>query len=233
MSDSAREEYTPTRRGVLAGAGAAVAGGVVAAVATWSTGAHAGTGPGVAVNRSGETAVEFRGRISQTGNSGEQFASYGFLTRVQGATQSDLFAGTATAVDTALFTVYATGELTARVLDQSVHALDIVGNLTVYQRATPGADFADPSSFTVGRAVAAFDLSMQDVLTVFAPSKGIPTLTGDMHQTAADRLSGGLSGRKFGARGQRLRMFATGLGMLVDPVTLNANLEIAGNWTAD
>jgi hypothetical protein len=233
MSDSAREEYTPSRRGVLAGAGAAVAGGVVAAMATSSTGAQADTGSGVAVNRSGETAVEFRGRISQTGNSGEQFTSYGFLTRVQGAAPSDLFAGTATSVGTALFTVYATGELTARVLDQSVHALDIVGNLTVYQRATPGADFADPSSFTVGRAVAAFDLSMQDVLTVFAPSKGIPTLTGDMHQTAADRLSGGLSGRKFGSRGQRLRMFATGLGMLVDPVTLNANLEIAGNWTAD
>ena len=37
---------------------------------------------------------------------------------------------------------------------------------------------------------------------------------------------------RFGAVDQRLRLFATGLGFLVDPQTLNANLEIAGNWTA-
>ena len=34
----------------------------------------------------------------------------------------------------------------------------------------------------------------------------------------------------FGIGGQRLRMLATGIGQLVDPVTLNAQLEIAGNW---
>jgi hypothetical protein len=30
-----------------------------------------------------------------------------------------------------------------------------------------------------------------------------------------------------------LRMLATGLGELVDPVTLNAQLEVAGNWSAE
>jgi predicted PhzF superfamily epimerase YddE/YHI9 len=33
--------------------------------------------------------------------------------------------------------------------------------------------------------------------------------------------------------GTRLRMFATGLGTLTDPVTLNAQLEIAGNWSIE
>jgi hypothetical protein len=77
-----------------------------------------------------------------------------------------------------------------------------------------------------------FALTLQDVLTVFAPATGIPTLTGDMSQTSAAAMTAGLAGRYFGALHQRLRLFATGLGFLVDPVTLNANLEIAGNWTA-
>jgi hypothetical protein len=206
----------------------AVAGGVgavTAAPATAQSGAVA-TGP------QGGTVVEFRGRITQSGSSGETFLSYGFLTRLAGATAADLFADTQTTVGTALLTLYATGRLTARVLDQSVHALDIRGDLTVYQRGHAGADFDDPDSFTQGSPVARFDLTLQDVLAVFAPAQGIPTLTGDMRQTDAGTLHAGLSGSRFGRRGQRLRLFATGLGRLVDPVTLNAQLEIAGNWAA-
>jgi len=220
-----------TRRSVLTGAGVAVAAGVGLAVAPNAAGDDrerpVGTGP------DGTTTVEFRGRISQTGKSGETFTSYGFLIRANGASAADLFAGSTTTVGSALFTAYATGELKARVLDQSVHSLDIDGELTVYQRTAPGATFDDQTSFTVGASVATYRLTLQDVLAVFAPQQGIPTLTGDMVQTEAHRLSGGLAGRSFGRRGQRLRFFATGLGQLVDPVTLNAHLEIAGNWSAE
>jgi hypothetical protein len=177
------------------------------------------------------TVAEFRGRIAQTGDSGEHFLATGFLTRLNGARESDLFAG-APSVKTALFTLYATGQLKNRVLDMSVHALDIVGTLTVYQRPSPGATFTDPRSFRQGHAVAAFTLTLQDVLTVFAPATGLPTLTGDMRQTSAAVLRAGLAGKHLGVVKQRLRLFATGLGMLTDPKTLNAELEIAGNWTA-
>jgi hypothetical protein len=54
-----------------------------------------------------------------------------------------------------------------------------------------------------------------------------------MRQTAAHGLSGPLAGHRFGRIGARLRMFATGLGTLTDPVTLNAQLEIAGNWSVE
>jgi hypothetical protein len=222
-----RQERDPTRRSVLTGAGVAVAAGVTAAVAIPAD----ASAPSVGTGPAGSSVAEFRGRIAQTGSSGQDFLATGILTRLNGAQAGDLFTGNPS-VGTALFTVYATGTLQNRVLDQSVHALDIAGELTVYQRATPGADFADPSSFRQGTAVGSFALLLQDVLTVFAPASGIPTLTGDMRQDAAAALSGGLSGRRFGQRHQRLRMFATGLGMLTDPVTLNANLEIAGNWTA-
>jgi hypothetical protein len=189
------------------------------------TAGAAGAGPDAA------TVAEFRGRIAQTGDSGQTFTATGYLTKLRGGAQSDLFTG-APAVGTALFTLYAAGKLENRVLDMSVHALDIIGTLTVYQRPTPGASFGDPSSFRQGRAVAAFSLVLQDVLTVFAPATGIPTLTGDMRQTSAAVLRAGLAGKTFGVAHQRLRLFATGLGMLTDPQTLNARLEIAGNWTA-
>ena len=100
-------------------------------------------GGGSPSGRKAATVVEFRGRISQTGASGEVFTSVGYLIRATGARASDMFAG-APSVATALFTAFATGDLSARVLDQSVHSLDIVGQMTVYQRTSPGADFVEP-----------------------------------------------------------------------------------------
>jgi hypothetical protein len=52
-----------------------------------------------------------------------------------------------------------------------------------------------------------------------------------MRQTTARALRGSLAGKKFGKVGGRTQLFATGLGKLTDPVTLNALLEIAGHWS--
>jgi hypothetical protein len=229
-----------SRRSVLGAAGIAVAGGVAAAtgLASPAVAAPAATDVaadtnGIAIGLSGSTVVEFRGRIKQTGSRGDVFTAFGYLTRVVGLDSAALFSGSATNESTALFTLFATGQLQSRVLDTSVHALDIVGTLDVYQRSTPGATFSDPSSFTVGTKAAAFTMQLQDVLAVFAPNQGIPTLTGDMEQTSESAPSGRGQGKRFGKRGNRSRLFATGLGTLVDPVTLNAALEVAGNWAAD
>jgi hypothetical protein len=214
-----------TATAAAAGAGVATAGPAQAEAA-------AGAQP-VSSGERGTTTVEFRGRITQSGSSGQNFTGYGYLIRASHANDRGLFQGAPPSEKTALLTVYAAGELKARVLDMSVHSLDIVGTLTVYQRSRPGADFGDPSSFRVGTPVARYDLTLQDVLAVYATGKGLPTLTGDMHQTAARALSGPLAGRTFGRAGTRLRLFATGLGTLTDPVTLNAQLEIAGNWSLE
>ena len=210
--------------GVAGGLGVGLAHGEPAEAADAR---DAATGPG------GSTVVEFRGRIAQTGDSGQTFTSQGFLTKVAHLSRSDLFDGNPHTVSTALLTVVASGDLRARVLDMSVHSLDIVGNLSVYQRKHGGASFGDPSSFEAGNLVAQYRLALQDVLAVYAQAKGLPTLTGDMTQTAAKPLTGKLAGTTFGRRGTRLRMFATGLGILTDPQTLNADLEIAGNWSAE
>ena len=114
----------------------------------------------------------------------------------------------------------------------AVHSLDIVGTMTVYQRSTPGASFDNPSSFKDGTAVARYDMTLQDILTVIATNTGLPTLTGDMLQTLAHALSGPLSGQTFGRQGTRLRFFATGLGHKTDDAP-TAQLEIAGNWSVE
>jgi hypothetical protein len=211
-----------TASAVFAGAGLAVA----------PTAAEAGTGGAVSLGESGTTTVEFRGRVTQSGTTGQSFTSYGYLIRASHAGQSDLFSGTPLSEATALLTAYATGDLRARTVDTSVHSLDIVGTMTVYQRSSAGADFDNPLSFKVGTPVARYHMTLQDVLTVFAPDTGLPTLTGDMRQTFARALSGPLAGQMFGRKGTRLRFFATGIGTRTD-LAPHAQLEIAGNWSIE
>ena len=218
-----------SRRQVMTASAVAAGAGLASIPA--QAGAAAGGQP-VSLGANGTTAVEFRGRVTQSGSSGESFTSYGYLIRASNAADSGLFAGTPPSEATALLTAYAIGVLQARTVDTSVHSLDIVGTMTIYQRSQPGASFDDPSSFQVGTPVASYNMTLQDVLTVFATDTGLPTLTGDMLQTAADKLSGPLAGQMFGRPGARLRFFATGLGHKTDPAP-NAQLEIAGNWSIE
>src|SRR4029079_16079381 len=145
----------------------------------------------------GTTAAEFRARFEQTGQTGEHFIAYGYLTAARELTDDDLLGGEAPSYATALLTAYAEGELVRRTVDQSVHSLDIEGTLTIYQRSSPGASFAQPGSFSEGTPVASFAITLQDIVTVFAPGMGLPTLTGDMRQTKSGALGGG-GGRNFG-----------------------------------
>jgi hypothetical protein len=188
----------------------------------------------IGIAREGSTAVEFRAHLNQTGPTGEHFIAFGYLTRVEGAPDSDLFAAQEQDETTALLTAFASGDLSRRIHDGSVHSIDIEGSLTIYQRPVPGASWDDPTSFQFGDKVATFKVTLQDVLTVFAPGRGLPTLNGDMEQTLADELGGRGRGRgpKFGHVGARARLLATGLGTLVDPVALNSRLEMAGNWSS-
>jgi hypothetical protein len=186
-------------------------------------------GQAVSLGDSGTTTVEFRGRVTQSGTS---FTSFGYLIRASHADQSGLFSSTPLSEKTALLTAYATGDLRARTTDDVVHALDIVGTMSVYQRSGPGASFSNPSSFQAGTPVARYDMTLQDILTVIALNTGLPTLTGDMLQTAAQPLSGPLANKKFGRKGTRLRFFATGLGHKTDDAP-TAHLEIAGNWSIE
>ena len=141
----------------------------------------------IGVAAAGTTAAEFRARLAQTGATGEHFVAYGYLTSARRSCGRRPVRGRAAQNETdgPADGVRRGRTRTRRTLDQSVHSLDIEGTLTIYQRASPGASFADPGSFQVGTPVAQFALTLQDILTVFAPAKGLPTLNGDMQQTQA------------------------------------------------
>ena len=226
--DETARDSGMSRRQMLAAAGAVAGVGLVPAAAGAEQSGSSGRIVGVAPQ--GGTAAEFRARFAQTGETGEHFVGYGYLTAAQGTSDADLFASATQSDTTALLTAYAEGELVRRTVDQSVHSIDIEGTLTIYQRSAPGASFGDPDSFRVGTPVARFVVTLQDIVTVFAPGRGLPTLNGDLRQTTADQLNGG-PGRMFGHPGLRARLFATGIGTLVDPVRLNSVLEMAGQWT--
>lgn len=233
MSESDRQI---SRRRLLGGAGLAVVAGAaagsgitVAAEADSDSGSD-GHGDAVGSGPDGTTTVEFHARIAQTGPMGEQFTSTGFLTRANGLSNTDLFGSGTAGLSAALFTAYGSGQIVARLHEDEVHTVDVAGQIAVYQRTSGGADYANPDSFKTGTLVAQYAITFQDVLTVFAPGKGIPTLTGDMKQSVAKAVSGG---KKFGFTGQRLRFFATGLGTLTDPATLNSTHVVAGNWSAE
>ena len=219
-----------TRRQVLTAG--LVAAGSGAAALTAAPAASAAGRP-VAETQPGTTAAEFRARFAQTGSTGEHFTAYGYVTAADGATYEDLFDGASPSDTTALLTAYATGELVRRTVDESVHSLDIEGTLVIYQRDAPGASFANPASFADGTPVARFAITLQDIVTVFAPARGLPTLTGDMRQTHAGKLNGPGGGRNFGHVGARARLLATGIGTLLNPATFNSALEMAGNWTTE
>ena len=222
---------TLSRRQALAAAGLmATSAGAVTAQAKGADSDDSGRTVGIAPPPA--NAVEFHARFVQTGASGEDFIAYGYLTRVEGIADGDLYAaGSLHNETTALFTAYAAGALVRRTQDQGVHSLDVEGSMTIYQRAAPGASFVLPDSFRTGATVARFEMSLQDILTVILPGKGIPTLNGAMRQTLADRLAGPHASRRFGRVGTQARLLATGIGTLVDPVAPGSILQMAGNWT--
>jgi hypothetical protein len=78
-------------------------------------------------------------------------------------------------------------------------------------------------------------MTLQDVLAVFAPGRGLPTLTGDLSQTEAGRvdLAAKQGGARFGRRGMRARLSATGLAERPNPATFDTRTELGGNWTIE
>jgi hypothetical protein len=217
-----------SRRGVLGGAGKMAAAGVALSAAGAAVApelAAANAAGGIAVSPKGTTAIEFLAQIQQNG---DQLVAFGYLTEVAGLSEGDLFTGTP-GEGTSRLTAYATGTVGTRTANGAVHNLDLSGMLTIYSLPGGGASFGNPDSFQSGSPVAAYSLTIQDILAVILPNTGVPTLIGDLRQTSASSLGGGKG--KFGQNGNKLRLLATGLGTRSnsDPQPPVATLTVAGN----
>lgn len=140
---------------------------------------------------------------ARAGARGAGFTGFGYLTEVAGVHRSEVFVfdtvGLAE-VAGSLFTVYLDGSVV------QAGSGAILGELTVFQRARPGAAFRDPSSFTDGHVVAAYDLTLHGAFVHRGPAVG-----GLLLQTHAGRLAAGLRGRRFGRRGARLQVAVSDL----------------------
>lgn len=215
-----------SRRRVMTGVGAAVAGGLVTGVAMAAPALASDGGDQVAAGPAGTTAFEMVCRITQTG---ENFDGLGYLTAIAGLNSDALFSDPNTRDEThAMFLATAHGKLVGRSVDGVVHALDIDGDLAVYYASSAGASWSQPASFARGDQVAKYSLNLQDVLTVILPATGLPTLNGQSQQLKAVSVQG----RRFGRKGQALRFNATGLGTRSDtgPIdTAQATLTLAGS----
>jgi hypothetical protein len=203
-------------RGAAAGA-AATAGGV-----TLSRAASAASASAADV---GSLAFSFAGRIDQEGF---ELTGYGFLTEVSGIPDAVLF-GDALDRTEAAARLTITGAMTfdRRTIRAGVFIIDAVGTMEVHSLEAPGASFDDPATFASGTVVAEYAATLHDILTVIAPDTGIPTLSGELVQTAAPDFVVDGAWYRIGSTGARLSFSGTGIGTRTDAELPRAFLDIA------
>ena len=201
-----------------------------------SQAASAATATEVGSAVGGVNAVEYIGRIDQDGSN---FVSYGYLTHISGLTDTLLFSGTIPFVNesNAYFTFYTTATLTARnvitgafnSITSSVFMIDAIGTTVYYFNAIPGAAFANPASFKAGVPVMTATVRSQNILNVQAPSRGIGTNFSEFTQTGVGPFT--LNGQPYqiGRVGVLERLFSTGEGTNIDPLTPKSITLVAGN----
>jgi hypothetical protein len=164
-----------------------------------------------------DTFAEFIGRTDQQGSA---VTHYGYVTRVRGLPNADLFLDPAVRTEaTARLTYFATTTLNARhVVGNIITTATAPGTLTFYERPAGGASFADPASFQVGTPILILTIRYFNVLNVQEANGqgqqvGIATAT-------ADAEGGGF----------QFRVRATGQGTLVvnDPASFVSFFLLGG-----
>lgn len=226
MSGQQPREFPLSRRQALVGAAGiivvGVAGGAEMAAATGGSASQVGaSGPA--------SGLEFLGEISQEG---ETLTGYGYLTEVSGLQLDQLyFGGGEPSEATARFTFHGVAHLTSMQRRNDLLVGHAEGQLHFYLRDTPGATFADPSTFAAGQRIATDDATLESINNVIAPNTGVINVFGDLRRTeiAAFRLD--RRRHQLGRIGLLSRLVAPGKGLRLDPVVPRAILVVGGNTT--
>jgi hypothetical protein len=180
-----------------------------------------------------DNAVELSGRIDQNGPT---FKGYGIVTRLDGVDSSALTVGGGseiTAKDARLTFVF-DSELTSRAIVGDSFSVATEGTVTFRLDDTPAADFADPDSFVEGREqVAEGTLRVTDVVTVYAPNRGIATATGSLELEDASSFDLGGTEAEIGESGDEFRVTLTGRGIRTDALIPESNFDFAGQLVLD
>ena len=229
--------------GVL-GAGGASGGRAASAQASETAAAEA-----TAVVGSGATGRVVLGFIGKVTQEGTALTAFGYLTGLHNVAEGKLFTAPrgASFLDPASadesqarFTVHSVSEISTLSLvgrpggaagDLGTIVSNAHGSLTVHFRKNGGADFDDPASFAVGPAIASFDATFQNNLTLQPPdflSLASVALGGHLVQTAVREF--GLDGKKtrLGRDSDARRLDAAGWGELTEPSLPRSTIWLAG-----
>ena len=176
---------------------------------------------------SGSNALEFIGRVDQTGPS---FNGYGYVTHVDGIDDSELFTGSPISASekTARITFSFKTQLSSRAALEDVFALHSKGTIDFFFNATPAASFDDPASFSKGEAVGSGPLDFQSTISVYAPDKGIFDAAGSLtfDQVSDFDLDG--STQSLAEKGQTQRVNLAGTGARSNAVLPKSVINFAG-----
>jgi hypothetical protein len=175
----------------------------------------------------GTAAAEVVGHLDQVGDA---ITGYGYLTRIHGLRQADLFRGPDATEATARFTFFSTVQVNARFIRGALVSVDGVGTLTFFLDPN-GADFGNPATFSDGSTIATFAAHFHNLLTVVAPNQGISTIAGELIQRHARTFSFERRRTRFGHRGLRMHLSVAGPSARTAPSPPTATFEVAGDIT--
>ena len=183
--------------------------------------------------------LEFVGRAEQVGSNVTEF---GYVTHIAGVDDAALFSDpnpTARNETTALLSFFATTTISQRftVLPPpavpSLIDVDSSGTLTFYFSATPPArSFTSPGSFSVGTAVAADSVRLQDVIAAEAgidPSRGVVDGNGELCQHTATAFQLGGEVRQLGHEGVAESFSSHGWTQLTHPSPPQSFTQFGGH----
>jgi hypothetical protein len=240
VSDSVTDETASperqddvTRRRLLATAGGVTAGGLL--VLGLPDVADAGGRPRrIAVGRTDQRSIGFIVQMNQVGPS---LTAFGFLTRVRGLDDGDLFTTPPARSSNdprsgdpgpARFTLFSENQVESLSKTGDVISTLARGEIRFFHRPAGGATFDDPSSFRGGSEVASLEGLFQTHLALEGQDRALVTISADLKQRAARRLAIGDRVVRFGARRLPWSLEATGRGERTEPTTPRARFFLTG-----
>jgi hypothetical protein len=176
--------------------------------------------------------IEFVGRIDQEGPS---FTGYGYLTHVDGTEDGALFDSPPLAASekSARLTFRFKAQATSRGTLREVFAIHSRGTIEFFANDRPGADFDDPNSFARGRRVSRGSLDVQNIITVYAPNRGIAEASGVLSLDEAGDFEIGDEQVAIGEDGDSLRATLAGAGTRSNAVLPRSVINFAGRAVHD
>jgi len=228
------DESLATRRHVLAGAGAAAAGGVLVLGLPDAVSAQGGRAREVGSGPTDRYGIGFLMAIDQVGTS---LVGVGYVTRARGLDDRALFTRPpardssdprAQDASAARLTFHIEARLEALAQLREVITSRGAGRMRIYFQEDGGATFDDASSFRRGTQVARLTATFQNDLTLIAPNTAAVTTSAELTQAAVRTFVAGGRRVRLGGSGLPWSLRAQGRGQRTEPTAPRSQIVVSG-----